>query len=327
MKHAILMLLVFMAVSCQKDEVAVIDNELLLERSAFPDILPLPTGFQPEGIIIGPEHTFYVGSLVTGSIYKGDLSTGEGSVFITPPPPAMAVGLALDRRSEYLFVAGGLMSAGLVYSYSTGDLVGIFPFGAPFTMFINDVVVTKDAVYFTDSAHPNLYKVPLGQGGELPDPSVVTALPLSGDFSMDPNPMNPFPLGVYANGIDATPNGRTLLLGNTDRGELYKVDPNTGVATLINLNGTLLFWADGILLDGKTLYVVQNFMNQIAVVELTSNYATGEIDNVISGYNMGIPATIDEFGNHLYAVNAHFDIAPPGGIFPDVEFEVVKVPK
>jgi len=180
MKHAILMLLILLAVSCQKDGIAVADNELAdlqaLERSAYPDILQLPTGFQPEGITIGPEHTFYVGSLVTGSIYEGDLSTGEGSVFITPPPPAMAVGLSLDTRSGYLFVAGGLMGAGIVYDYTTGDLVGVYPFSTPFTAFINDVVVTQKAVYFTDSSHPTLYKVPLGAGGELPDPSGIIAL-------------------------------------------------------------------------------------------------------------------------------------------------------
>ena len=43
----------------------------------FPKTLPLPDGFQPEGIEIGPGTTFYVGSIPTGAIYRGDLRTGE----------------------------------------------------------------------------------------------------------------------------------------------------------------------------------------------------------------------------------------------------------
>ena len=44
----------------------------------FPDIIPLPNGFQPEGIATGRGTTFYVGSIPTGAVYRGDLRTGEG---------------------------------------------------------------------------------------------------------------------------------------------------------------------------------------------------------------------------------------------------------
>src|ERR687898_2385854 len=48
----------------------------------FPERIALPDGFRPEGIAIGKQATFYVGSIPTGAIYRGNLRTGEGSVFI-----------------------------------------------------------------------------------------------------------------------------------------------------------------------------------------------------------------------------------------------------
>ncbi len=140
-----------------------------------------------------------------------------------------------------------------------------------------------------------------------------------------PNPLFPFP--IYANGIDATPSGHTLIVANLYRGELYRVNPNTGDASLIDLGGDFVHFADGILLDGRFLYVVQNFANQIAVVRMANDFASGTLIDTITDENFGIPATIDDKGKYLYAVNAHFDLAPPGEIHPDVEFEVVKVRK
>src|SRR5215207_3489001 len=48
----------------------------------LPKVISLPDGFRPEGIATGPGATFYVGSLADGSIYRGSLLTGEGSVFV-----------------------------------------------------------------------------------------------------------------------------------------------------------------------------------------------------------------------------------------------------
>ena len=48
----------------------------------FPAVIQLPTGFQPEGIEIGKGTTFYVGSVATGAIYRGDLRTGQGAILV-----------------------------------------------------------------------------------------------------------------------------------------------------------------------------------------------------------------------------------------------------
>ena len=68
------------------------------------------------------------------------------------------------------------------------------------------------------------------------------------------------------NGIDATPNGKTLLIVQSGTGRLFTVSP-TGVTRAIALTGgESVPNGDGILLDGRTLYVAQNQLNLVAKI-------------------------------------------------------------
>ncbi|MFT3894848.1 MAG: hypothetical protein QM730_24730 [Anaerolineales bacterium] len=280
----------------------------------FPDVIPLPNGFQPEGIANGSGTTFYVGSIPTGAIYRGDFSRGTGEILVPPQEGRSAIGMKYDPRSELLFVAGGATGMAFIYDGTTGTNVAEIQLST-LPSFINDVVITADAAYFTNSSQPELYKVPLDpETGALPDPLVSQVIPLSGEYIFVPGAFN-------ANGIDATPNGDTLVIVNSSTGTLYQVDPTTGYATQIDLNGGRVPNGDGILLQGKTLYVVQNSLNQIAVVELSPDYGSGEIARLITSPLFRVPTTIARFGNSLYAVNARFGTPPT----PDTKYEVVRV--
>ena len=57
-----------------------------LAQAPFPDTIPLPNGWQPEGIDVGDGSTFYAGSIPIGSIYRGDLRRGTGSVLVQRVP-------------------------------------------------------------------------------------------------------------------------------------------------------------------------------------------------------------------------------------------------
>jgi streptogramin lyase len=284
----------------------------------FPASIPLPNGFQPEGIASGQGTNFYVGSLVDGAIFHGNLRTGEGEVLVPGQAGLVSVGLWVDPRTNYLYVSGGPTGLARVYDAGSGAEVARFPLTAPGT-FINDVVVTNTAAYFTDSFRPFMYRVPLTGEGFLPDSPVVEEVPLGGDFEFIAG-------GFNANGIDATPNGAWLVIVNSTVGDMYRVNPATGEATRIDLGGGSVPNGDGILLDGgKRLYVVQNANNQIAEIKLASNLTSGEIVRTITTaeVNFRVPTTIAEFGNWLYAVNARFDMTPT----PDTEYEVVQVGK
>src|SRR6187549_591222 len=116
--------------------------------AAFPQVIQLPRGFQPEGIEVGKGTTFYVGSVANGAIFRGNLRTGEGSIFVPGQAGRAATGIELDRNR--LFVAGASTGDAYVYNARTGALIRRYDFAAGDT-FINDVVVTKKAAYFTDS--------------------------------------------------------------------------------------------------------------------------------------------------------------------------------
>jgi sugar lactone lactonase YvrE len=284
----------------------------------FPDLIPLPTGFQPEGIVSGRGTDFFVGSLATGDVFRGDYRTGEGEVLSTEG--STAVGLSYDRRSDRLFVAGDGTGQAFVYDAETGDTEATYQLTDPGT-FVNDVVVTREAAYFTDSfrvsddGRPFFYRVPLGPGGRLPDQRDVTEVEIGEEFAVVQ--------GFNSNGIDAPPNGEYLIVVNSSTGLLYRVDPTTGEATEIDLGGDLVTAGDGILLDGKTLYVVRNQLNRIAVVELAPDASSGEVVGAITDPDFDVPTTVAEFGNSLYAVNARFGVENPGA----AEYDVVGVSK
>jgi sugar lactone lactonase YvrE len=287
--------------------------------AVFPDVIPLPDGFSPEGIAFGKGTTFYVGSIPTGAIYRADARTGAGDLLVQPHVDRQASGLEFDARKDRLFVAGGMTGQAYVYDATTGATLGVYQLTAPGSL-VNDVVVTGDAAYFTDSFRPVIYRLPLASNGSLPPAGAAQEIALTGDFQFLPGQFN-------GNGIDATPNGKELILVNSTTGKLYRVDPETGVTSEIDLGGGAVPAGDGILLDGRDLYVVQGFLNQIAVVRLSPDLSSGAIARVITDPAFRIPSTVDEFGSSLYAVNARFDVAPPPAPAPGVKFEVVRVAK
>lgn len=277
--------------------------------ASFPATIPLPNGWQPEGITVGDGTTFYVGSIPTGAVYRGDLRTGKGATLVAGVPGRAAIGVEHDRGR--LFVAGGGTGKGFVYDARTGALVRELQLatGGGAT-FVNDVAVTKRAAWFTDSNRAALYRVPLSKNG-VPGQS-AQVVPLTGDFQLV--------AGFNLNGIDATADGKTLVVVQSATGKLFRVG-TTGTTTAIDLGGATVPNGDGLLLHGRTLYVVQNQLNRIAVVSLDKAFASGRIVRTITDSDFDVPTTIDRHGAFLYAVNARFGTTPG----PSTTYSVVKV--
>jgi hypothetical protein len=267
--------------------------------AAFPARIGLPSGFQPEGIAVSGQ-TFYVGSIPTGTIYRGNLRSGRGAVLIPGKPGRQAIGLEIDARGR-LFVAGGPTGDGYVYDVRTRADVRAWSLTAESETFVNDVVVTRGGAYFTDSNRPVLYRVPIATDGTIA--AEAQELQLTGDYVHGG--------GFNVNGIDATSNGRTLVIVQSGTGRLFTVDPRTGVARAIALaGGATVTNGDGLLLDGRTLYVVRNQLNRIAVVRLAPNLRSGRILRELRSPSFSVPTTIDDLGRRLYAVNARFGTTP-----------------
>lgn len=113
----------------------------------------LPGATSAEGVATGRGSSFYAGDLMAGDIFAGDVCSGEAFLLRDVPEGRMAVGMAVDVRRNLLFVAGGATGEGYVYDAATGADVATFDFADPAGgTFVNDVVVTRRAAWFTDSA-------------------------------------------------------------------------------------------------------------------------------------------------------------------------------
>jgi hypothetical protein len=291
--------------------VALVATAVAGAQSAFPSKIDLPDGFQPEGIATSGEQ-FYVGSIPTGAVYRGSLRTGEGTILVQSQAGRAAIGMKVDRGR--LWVAGGDTGDAYVYNARTGALIASYELSAGGS-FINDVVVTKRAAWFTDSFKAVLYRVPLSGNGRPGAATAVTTVNLTGAYVHGS--------GFNVNGIDATVNGKTLVFVQSGTGKLFTTGPN-GVAREIALAGSeSVPGGDGILLDGRTLYVVQNALDVVAKISLAPKLTSGRVVRRISG-NLDFPTTIAEQGRRLYAVNARFDFPMPNA---STEYWITKLAK
>lgn len=285
--------------------------------SRFPTVIQLPDNWLPEGIAIGGRPYAYFGSRATGSIYRADLVTGEGQPLPTPGPNTPAVGLKIDHLDR-LFVAGGTAGDGRVVDAETGAILVNYQFTAP-GAFINDVVLTLEAAYFTDSRSDKLFIVPIGRDGSLPAPGGFRQLTVSGpDLVIVPGATN-------FNGIARTPDATALLVIQSNTGRLFRVDPVSGAATLVNLGGESLPNGDGLLLVGDTLYVVQNRLNLVAVVAMSRDGSTGAVLGRVGSPDFDVPTTVAKFGDRLYLPNARFGAVPPATTFTAVAIPVPRL--
>jgi sugar lactone lactonase YvrE len=275
-----------------------------LAAAPFPQTIPVPPGSLPEGIATGNGNTFYVGSRADGSVYGGSLRTGEGRIVVQGGDGRKAFGLKF--RGGKLYVAGGDSTAGdgFVYDARTGELLDSFDLGGEF---VNDVTVTREAAYFTDSrpGRAFIYRYDRRTGE-------ATAIPITGDLVYGD--------GFNANGIAATPNGKTLIIVQSSTGKLFTADPGTGVTSEITIPEPVTA-GDGILLRGKKLYVVRNQFNEVVRLRLNAKLTAARSATTLTDPDFDIPTTIAAKGKRLYVINARFSTPPT----PETTYDVVLV--
>jgi hypothetical protein len=267
-----------------------------LERQ--PSRIVLPGASSAEGIAKGHGSTFYAGDLFGGDIFRGNIRHGTAELFIDAPSGRMAVGMAFNHRHDLLFVAGGFTGQAYVYNTRSGASVASYALGDPASSFINDVTVTAEGAWFTDSFQAVLYFVPIDKRGT---PGEFQTLQLSGPAADTSGDFN-------LNGIRAADQGRTLIVGHSGNAALYTVDPDTGASATI---AGISVGVDGIELSGKTLWAVEPFTNQVTRIRLNSDLTAGTVEDVITSELLQTPSTAAWFGNILAVVNAKFDTGFP----------------
>jgi hypothetical protein len=262
-------------------------------------VIVLPGASGTEGIAAGKGTTFYAGDLARGDIFVGDVRRGTAEPFIDAPDDGRpAVGMATDVGHDLLFVAGGGTGHGYVYNTRTRRAVADYDFGDPATTMVNDVAITPAGAWFTNSLAAQLFFVPVGCGVPGPARTLEVTGPagtVDGEFNF--------------NGIEATPSGSTLIVAHSGLGKLFTVDPRTG--TSAEIAGVDVPAADGIVLDGREIWVAQAFLNQVTEWRLRSDLSSGTLVEVITDPLFRVPTTVAKFGSRLALVNSHFDTGLP----------------
>jgi sugar lactone lactonase YvrE len=278
----------------------------------LPTRIDLPDGFQPEGITSGLSSRWagstklYVGSLADGAIWRGSARTGKGKVLVAGIAGQSALGLHIDWRGR-LWVAGGANKTIRVYNSKSGTLLRTYTF--PTAGFLNDLVITRSGVYATDSLVKQLAVVPFSRWsthsrhkwGKLPATDKAKVLPLGDGITyLD---------GFNANGIVAK--GGWLILVQSNTGQLFRVNPRTGVARAIVTDGDPVTNGDGLVLRGRWLYVVRNQNNLVAVLKLGHGLKTASfVGHAITAPGLDFPTTATFAAGKLWAVNARFSTPP-----------------
>jgi hypothetical protein len=290
MKRLLAVLVAVLAVASAIAAVAV--------ASKGPEKIPLPDGYRPEGIAAGRGGSVFVGSIPTGRVLQIDTKTGAQDEAVPARDGHAAIGLKYDRRADRLFVSGGPTGKAFVYDASSGAELAAFqltPAGQP--TFINDVVLTKRFAYLTDSLQPVIYAV-------RRDLSGVQPIALTG-FPMTPGQNN-------LNGIEAVRKGRLLLAIQSSEGVLWRIKRSDGSHVPVDLHGAEVTNGDGLLLVGKrTLLVVQNRSNQIAVVKLSRGYRSGRVVRTLTHPDFDVPTTVARLRGSLFLPNARFGTTAP----------------
>ena len=266
-----------------------------------PDRIKLPRGWQPEGITTDGAK-LYSGSLANGAILRVDPVTGKRKLLARGKDGRKAVGVEYDRRRDVLWVAGGETGVIRAQDADTGRVLRTYRMPPASARFVNDLVVTRRALFATDSEQAELAVIKFRKKSHKRVP-----------------PKSALQDGFDLNGI-ATTHGR-LVAVQSNTGTLFRINRRTGVTRAVDLGGKTLVNGDGIEPGRRVLYVVQNQLNQVAVLHLNRTVTRGHVRRTITDADFDVPTTAALVGRSLYLVNARFSTPPT----PDTKYWITRV--
>ncbi|QQQ79561.1 superoxide dismutase [Saccharothrix sp. 6-C] len=272
--------------------------------------LPAESVF-PEGVAVD-ERTgwFYVTSNHNGSVVRGDVRTGAVRPFLPAGGDGRtsALGAEVDWTGT-LWVAGGATEKVFAHDARTGALKAVYTTRAG--SLPNDVVVTPGGeVFVTDSFQPVLWRIPAGAASGPAQPW----LDLTG------SPIRYVP-GYNLNGIVLAPDGDSLLVDQTETGDLWRIGLADRRVTRVDLGGFRLPGGDGMVLRDRTLFVAQPLGDLVAEVRLARDGTRGSITGRLADPGVRFPTTVAPAGDRLLVVNSQFDRRNQG-LPPDTPFTV-----
>ncbi|MCS7483141.1 SMP-30/gluconolactonase/LRE family protein [Umezawaea endophytica] len=273
----------------------------------------------PEGIVREPGTPyFYVGGTSDGTIWRGRVDQQSLQVFLPGGRDGRTTAVGMKITKGRLVVAGGATGKVFVYSTRAAALLHVFDSGSR-TGLVNDVAIAPNGdAYVTDSLQPVLYRISAAQ---LDDTTVNQPLRVAVNFSGTPVEYED---GINGNGLVVTPDGRYVLMADTNSQAFYRISTSTGAVTPVDLGGVTDIGADGLLLRDGELYSITSLFHpegEISVLELTDDYSRARVKRRINGRGMDVPSTATFDGcDDLLVVNFQYQIENP-----HLPFTVVRV--
>ena len=266
--------------------------------------LPASVSF-PEGIAYDAEAgVLYTGGAADGAIARVNVASGRVDVVAeagavvpagTTAFPAM-LGMEIDAAKR-LWVVGGRTGKAWVVSTTDGRVIKDVTVPSVGKSLLNDVAIVGPSAFITDTFVPTLWRMTVA-GDTIGN--IEPWLDLRGTPIV-------YGEGAQLNGITVTPDGQTLIVVQMAKGLLFTIDIPSKVVKAIDTGGEDLSGADGLVLDGDTLYVVRQTAVEIATVVLSDGMTRGRVVSRFKDPGLAWPATAVKVGEALIVVNTQFD--------------------
>ena len=220
----------------------------------------------PESIAAG-DHYIYTGSIDDGTVYRGRLGAKTLEPFLPGGQDGRTQVTGMKIDGDRLLIAGAFTGRFFIYT-DTGKLVASYtvPDTGTSTLVNDEAVASNGDVYITDSFRSVLYRIP---AAEVNAPATGAHRTLQ-VFHQLPDYVAGQSNG---NGIVATPDGRSLIIGYWYSGALYRLTLATG--EIRKIDAPALTSADGIARRGNTLYIARSVDNEVATVRLSERRDPG----------------------------------------------------
>lgn len=206
-------------------------------------IIHLPNGCKAKSMAFGNGTDLFISTLAGEVFHTTTAGSGGGSGTTTTTlarePGIALTGVAYDARQHALFVAGSVSGKAYVYfltaarPYAVAERVAL-PLArlrgwqAPY---VNDVVVGRDEVYFTDSFAPLIHAAPRARRALVGAAAAGAAAPPGVGFYRLGGGWRATAARLNANGLILA-SERALLVSNFDGGYVARVDLPPGPAAV-----------------------------------------------------------------------------------------------
>ncbi|MET9265447.1 hypothetical protein [Amycolatopsis sp. NPDC004079] len=211
----------------------------------------------------------YTGSIADGTVYRGRLGSKTLDPFLPGGRDGRTEVAGIKISGNRLVVAGAF--TGRLFTYtSTGKLVASYgvPDSDEKTLVNDEAIASNGDVYVTDSFRPVLYRIP---AAEVHGPVTGAHRTLQAAYRLPD-----YAAGQSnGNGIVATPDGKSLIIGYWYSGALYRLTLATG--EIRKITAPPLPSADGMVLRGNTLDIARSVNNEITTVRLSRDYTQATV--------------------------------------------------